>query len=423
MVKNIAPRDLLHRAGRRTASSVSLSEAYLSMNQGPMSLQISKRIITLSTGAPRASARTGVPGSFTAVVISAVLMALAGCGTQQPEVPAPRPDEVKAKIVRLIPSNIPDRQGWATDIYSAFDALDIPPNNENICSVLAVTVQESTFQATPPVPGLSKIAREEIYRRASRLHVPRFVVDAALDVKSPNGKTYSQRLAAVRTEEQLSAIFDDFLGIMPLGKQLFGTLNPVKTGGPMQVSIAFAEDRRWEYPYERKGSIRDEVFTRRGGMYFGIAHLLDYPASYTEPLYRFADFNAGWYASRNAAFQNAVSRLTSTKLALDGDLIIHGSSKVGQTEMAVRSLASKLDMSESAIRNALERGDTHGFEKTELYKRVFALAEKRAGKPLPRAVLPGIRLESPKITRNLTTAWFANRVNDRYVACIKRAGG
>ncbi|RMH91959.1 DUF1615 domain-containing protein [Stutzerimonas zhaodongensis] len=388
-----------------------------------MSLQISKRIITLSTGAPRASARTGVPGSFTAVVISAVLMALAGCGTQQPEVPAPRPDEVKAKIVRLIPSNIPDRQGWATDIYSAFDALDIPPNNENICSVLAVTVQESTFQATPPVPGLSKIAREEIYRRASRLHVPRFVVDAALDVKSPNGKTYSQRLAAVRTEEQLSAIFDDFLGIMPLGKQLFGTLNPVKTGGPMQVSIAFAEDRRWEYPYERKGSIRDEVFTRRGGMYFGIAHLLDYPASYTEPLYRFADFNAGWYASRNAAFQNAVSRLTSTKLALDGDLIIHGSSKVGQTEMAVRSLASKLDMSESAIRNALERGDTHGFEKTELYKRVFALAEKRAGKPLPRAVLPGIRLESPKITRNLTTAWFANRVNDRYVACIKRAGG
>jgi len=350
-------------------------------------------------------------------------MALAGCGTQQPEVPAPRPDEVKAKIVRLIPSNIPDRQGWATDIYSAFDALDIPPNNENICSVLAVTVQESTFQATPPVPGLSKIAREEIYRRASRLHVPRFVVDAALDVKSPNGKTYSQRLAAVRTEEQLSAIFDDFLGIMPLGKQLFGTLNPVKTGGPMQVSIAFAEDRRWEYPYERKGSIRDEVFTRRGGMYFGIAHLLDYPASYTEPRYRFADFNAGWYASRNAAFQNAVSRLTSTKLALDGDLIIHGSSQVGQTEMAVRSLASKLDMSESAIRNALERGDTHGFEKTELYKRVFASAEKRAGKPLPRAVLPGIRLESPKITRNLTTAWFANRVNDRYVACIKRAGG
>ncbi|MBA1279644.1 DUF1615 family protein [Pseudomonas sp. MTM4] len=356
-----------------------------------------------------------------AVMGSVVLLSLAGCGSRQPEIPAPRPDEVRAKIVRLIPSDIPGRQGWATDIYASFDALEILPSDENLCAVLAVTVQESTFQATPPVPGLAKISREEIYRRAARLHVPRFVVNAALDVRSPNGKTYNERLDAVRTEEQLSAIFDDFIGIVPLGEQLFGTLNPVKTGGPMQVSIAFAEARRWEYPFEHKGSIRDEVFTRRGGMYFGIAHLLDYPTSYTQPLYRFADFNAGWYASRNAAFQNAVARASGSKLALDGDLIIHGSSKAGQTETAVRSLAGKLDMSETAIRNALERGDTHGFEKTRLYERVYELAEKRAGKPLPRAVLPGIRLESPKITRNLTTAWFANRVNDRHLACMRRA--
>ncbi|MAF88838.1 MAG: hypothetical protein CMK91_13930, partial [Pseudomonas sp.] len=250
-------------------------------------------ISTCRTACSPAATRP-VPGNtrpFMAAIVAAALLGLAGCGTQQPTTPAPKPEEVRARIARLIPADIPDRQGWARDIYTAFDALDIPLNDENICSVLAVTVQESTFQATPPVPGLAKIAREEIYRRAGRLHVPRFVVDAALDVKSPNGKTYSQRIAAVRTEEQLSAIFDDFLGIMPLGKQLFGTLNPVKTGGPMQVSIAFAEDRRWTYPYERQGSIRDEVFTRRGGMYFGIAHLLDYPTSYREPLYRFADFN------------------------------------------------------------------------------------------------------------------------------------
>lgn len=379
-------------------------------------------MIDLAPTLPRPQRAMPVRRAMPMAISLVALMALSGCGSRQAEEPSPPPEQVRATVTRLIPISVPDRKGWAADIQSAFEALDLPASNQNLCAVLAVTAQESTFQATPSVPGLAKIARNEIYRRAGRLHVPQFLVDAALEVRSPNGKSYSDRLNAVRTEEQLSAIFDDFISIVPLGKQLFGTLNPVKTGGPMQVSIAFAEDRRWTYPYDYHGSIRDEVFSRRGGLYFGIAHLLDYPASYSKPLYRFADFNAGWYASRNAAFQNAVARASGRKLALDGDLIIHGSSAAGETERAVQALAAKLDMSDTAIRNALERGDTEGFEKTDLYAKVFTLAERRTGKALPRELLPGIRLESPKITRNLTTAWFAHRVNDRYLACIKRAG-
>jgi hypothetical protein len=160
-------------------------------------------------------------------------------------------------------------------------------------------------------------------------------------------------------------------------------------------------------------------------VYFGIAHLLGYPVSYERPIYRFADFNAGWYASRNAAFQSAVSRLTGTRLALDGDLISYSfSPTVGTTELAVRSLHRQLNnMRNTTIRNQLEKGETLAFEDTELYKTVFALADKAAGKPLPRAILPGIVLESPKITRTLTTAWFAQRVEERRVRCMGRASG
>jgi len=54
----------------------------------------------------------------------------------------------------------------------------------------------------------------------------------------------------------------------------------------------------------------------------------------------------------------------------------------------------------------------------------FAHADRAgSGKPMPRATLPDIQLNSPKITRKLTTAWFAERVNERYLRCLKRVGG
>ena len=79
-------------------------------------------------------------------------------------------------------------------------------------------------------------------------------------------------------------------------------------------------------------------------------------------------------------------------------------------------------MSESDIRRDLEKGDAEALERTTLYERVYTLADKLEGRRLPRAVVPTIELRSPKITRKLTTAWFANRVDERYRRCLARAG-
>lgn len=130
-----------------------------------------------------------------------------------------------------------------------------------------------------------------------------------------------------------------------------------------------------------------EVFSLRGGLWFGTYHLLNYPANYSVPLYRFADFNAGWYASRNAAFQNAVVKATGVKLALDGDLIRYDSDEPGTTELAVRRLAGQLGMSDSDIHRQLKKGDSLAFEESDLYKKIFKIAEKKAGKTLPREML------------------------------------
>ena len=360
---------------------------------------------------------------------ASALALLAACASRAPEPAAPAgpsPSQLRARIVQLLPASLEDRPGWAADLYAAFAVLQIPPTPDNLCAVLAVTEQESGYRVDPPVPNLAAIAWKEIDARAERAGVPRLLVRGALELRSADGVTYRERIDAARTEQELSRIFEDFIGMVPLGAKLFGGWNPVRTAGPMQVSIAFAEQHAGQRPYPypvASGSLRHEVFTRRGGLYFGTAHLFDYRAPYPQLLYRYADFNAGRYASRNAAFQNAVSVASGIPLALDGDLVRPGSDPddaPGSTELATRVLADRLGLDAIAIRRALELGESEAFERHRLYAGVFALADAAEGKPVPRALVPSIPLRGPKISRSLTTEWFARRVEERHARCMAR---
>lgn len=358
------------------------------------------------------------------VWIAAVAALLTGCASERPanNAPATNPDQARALIDQSLPSGVSDRAGWVTDIYDGFTLQGLEPTRPNVCAVVAVIEQESSFHVNPVVPRLGAIAWKEIDSRAERVGVPVVLVHSALALRSPNGRTYSERIDAANTEKDLSDIYEDFIGSVPLGKRLFADWNPVRTRGPMQVNIAFAAAYASvrPYPYPVNSSIADEVFTRRGSLYFGIAHLFAYQPPYDEYLYRFADFNAGQYASRNAAFQYAVSRASRIPLVTDGALLSHDgvANGAGSTELALRALAARLEMSEGAIHSALEQGKTGDFERTQLYERVFALADRVAKRRLPRAIVPSIRLHGPKISRSLTTSWYAHRVNGRFERCL-----
>lgn len=335
-----------------------------------------------------------------------------------PRQPAPR------QLKNLLPAQLKDKQAWATDIRSAFTALQIPPNTQNFCAVIAIIAQESSFQADPIVPGLPAIVRREIAHRSAKYNIPTRVTNWILSTTSADGRSYKKRIRVLKTEKQLSDLIEEIIARVPAGEKLFANYNPIHTGGPMQVSVKFAENlvRVRPYPYTIHGNLRNEVFSRHGGIYFGSAILLDYPAPYNNKLYLFADFNAGRYSSRNAAFQLALSRLSRKTLATDGDLLRYQGSNISKnpsaTLLALLSIKKKLRMGEANIKRDLQLEKLARFSKTQLYNRLFALADRTGRKP--REILPGIQLKSPKIHRKLTTRWFAQRVYHRYQQCIQQ---
>ncbi|QLG89757.1 DUF1615 domain-containing protein [Chitinibacter bivalviorum] len=342
--------------------------------------------------------------------------------------PTPKPVMTEAQgralMAQLLPPKINDRNGWIDDMLDAFTALKIAYTPENICAVAAVIEQESTWQGDPVVPGLPKIVWNAIGERADKYHIPLIAVQTALLKPSPTGQSYKARIDNLRTEREMNDLFEDLANEAKSLNLPLNMKNPIRTGGPMQVSVEFAQQHSkvWPYPYPIKESIRHEVFTRRGGVYFGTAILLQYPATYTDVAYRFADFNAGRYASRNAAFQKVLSHLSGKELVEDGDLLSYSNgvpSGTSDVQTALYSMNAALGMSRDEMLRDLKQEKLVGFSQTELYQKVYALADK-GGKTWPRASMPQIDLKSPKITRKLTTEWFANRVKGRFETCIKR---
>ena len=201
---------------------------------------------------------------------------LGSCASDRANSPRMSEADAHTLIETTLPLTVSDKPGWADDIYAAFTTQQIEISKQNVCAVVAVITQESNFQVNPVVPGMSQIAWKEIHNRADHTLAPWLVVKAALDLKSPTGRTYSERIDHARTEKDLSDIYEDFINSVPLGHTLFESHNPIRTRGPMQVNVAFLKQTSAarSYPYPVNTGLQDELFTRRGSVYFGVAHLL-----------------------------------------------------------------------------------------------------------------------------------------------------
>ena len=348
--------------------------------------------------------------------------------------------EAAALALRVVPAQKNPR-GWGADVHRALEKNGIRPTRRNFCSVMAVIEQESTYTANPEVKGLGRLAEKEITAKLSALPLlPGAAVEGVklfLAAKPTPEKSYLKLIRAAKTERDLDLVFRNmafFLFRQFASSRLLNTpalarrvdaINPVGTLGSMQVSIAYAIGEVEKAKGTRLGmasiwKLRDELYTRPGGVDYGTRMLLGYRAGYGSRLHVFADYNAGRYASRNAAFQHMVSELSGAKLALDGDLLIYdgGTPKAepSATETALRSLAP--ERPPSAIRADLLKEKDYAFRDTATYERVAEAYAEKTGRKAPYAMLPQIRLTGPKIRHGMTTEIFARAVMRRYERCM-----
>jgi len=360
---------------------------------------------------------------FTLFTTFMLLLFLSGCSRDQQQGLSQRQVE---KLVRASRPGNPSPELWAKAIKESLEELGQPVDKEHVSAVCAVISQVSAFSISPKNSRMASILRKKI-KAAESNEVLRLVIETRLDQRASNGKSFRENIDSIQSELDFEKWYDEFTSAS-ITKPILLVLKKdasdlITTAGSMQVSVKFAE----KYPKKPRnaggGSVRDMLYTCKGGVFYGTAYLLDYKRNYDDWKYVFADFNAGHYSSRNAGFQKMLARLTRRTVVTDGDLLSYENGKATPSVTFVtfvNFLKNKgIEFDEKRVLKDFSKEKSYDFEQTWSYKTLAEMYKKRYGRQI-YAVLPDIPLDSPKfVSKNLSTKWFANRVKERYNRCMR----
>jgi len=336
----------------------------------------------------------------------------------------------KHKMVK--PNQNSDVREWTNSIYKYMESSGIEITPSSVSVVLSILEQESAFNANPNV-DLGEVCFNLPKKCAAGICYTGIKQCEYIFGKSSGsltGKEFAQDL--------LNAKDGNIKGGNWFVRQAWkvfgpGVLTSVEVSmGPAQlksfrVREILAEARGVNLEdVELSDAVFNEIFTRDGGLKYGIEYLSGifetYDNDFDENInFMFADYNAGIYSSRNAELQYELYRLANgvepSSNFVDGDFLIwdaphESNSKKSETQKLVKKYFEREGYDTSGIRDDLEQEKTVEFEGTD----VFIKIKDDYGEDAKDGRIPSASIFSIKSGLTLSASSYVDRINGKHSA-------
>jgi hypothetical protein len=365
--------------------------------------------------------------------------------------------QARAVLFREDPGSWGDR--WLRAINGAFAELEIPCSDTGFLVLVLTTIQlESGVTADPALENPDLEALFVFHLEQLRRDNPiagRLLNYSGLDDAMRAKLRADTRRGHVRTEAELvhyvesdlQAWLQDYLQghyLVPAPVARYaaeqGLPNPVHTIGPMQVNLrkAYENARARGEPVESEAQMRGWLLARRTALARGVKEgvyqlwcIYRFYRRYlpADEAVRFttADYNAGEFSSRNAAFQRQVGVLIERRLVLDGDLLAYQAGqpaeRVSNTEAAAITVLS--EYAAPNIRRDLLLEKSEAFSHTRTARMVCARYRRKTGEDCAVATLPvgaANEVARVKLGRDYTPANYSRAYVKRWEENLARFG-